>query len=103
MNENCNLPTEEDLPLHALLQRRRQELKLTQAEVAGALHLSPVAITHWESGSRRMDLAKLPRIAAVLRLDPKELCAKALSEFYPGVFASLLNAAEPKAVHPEAA
>jgi transcriptional regulator with XRE-family HTH domain len=103
MSENCNDPTEEDLTLHALLRRRRQELKLTQAEVAGALHVSPVAITLWESGSRRMDLAKLPRIAAVLRLDPKELCAKALTEFYPGIFAVLFDAAEPQAVHPEAA
>ena len=51
----------------------------------------PECIVLWESGRRRMDLSKLPRIAAALQLDVKELCAKALAEFYPLFYASLFG------------
>lgn len=88
MNEN---PTNTKVPLHVLLRRRRQELNLVQAEIAEALDVSPEAVTLWESGRRRMDLAKLPRIAAVLQLDARELCAKALAEFHPIFFATLFS------------
>jgi transcriptional regulator with XRE-family HTH domain len=79
------------IPLHILLRRRRHELRLSQAAVADAIHVSPECITLWESGRRRMELAKLPRIAAVLQLDAKELCAKALAEFHPIFYASLFS------------
>ena len=36
-----------------------------------------------QRANRRMEPSKLPRIAAVLQLDAKELCAKALAEFHP--------------------
>jgi hypothetical protein len=36
-----------------------------------------------------MELGKLPRLAAVLQLDPKELCRKGLAEFYPVIHATL--------------
>ena len=78
-------------PLNVLLRRRRLELGLLQAEIAEELHVSAEAVTMWESGRRRMDLAKLPRLAAVLEIDPKELCTKALSEFHPLFYASLFG------------
>jgi len=78
-------------PLNALLRRRRLELGLLQAEVAEDLDVSPEAVTLWEAGRRRMELSKLPRLAAVLQIDPKELCAKALAEFHPLFFASLFG------------
>ena len=90
MNENSTVTTLE-VPLHTLLRRRREELSLRQADVAEALHLSPECITLWESGQRRMELAKLPRIAAALQLDARDLCAKALAEFYPVFYAALFG------------
>src|SRR3954452_16664242 len=69
MNENPTI-TAIEIPLHILLRRRRQELKLVQSKVAEALHVSPECVTLWEAGRRRMDLSKLPRIALVLQLDP---------------------------------
>ena len=78
-------------PLNVLLRRRRLELGLLQADVAEELRVSPEAITHWESGRRRMDLSKIPRLATALQIDPKELCTKALSEFHPLFFATLFR------------
>ena len=93
MNENpiTITITAIEIPLHILLRRRRKELNLMQAEVAEALHVSPECITLWESGRRRMDLSKIPRIAAALQIDGKELCAKALAEFYPLFYATLFG------------
>ena len=89
MNENPNATCTEEAPIHILLRQHRLELRLTQAQIAEALHVSPEAVTHWESGRRRMELSKLPGLAAALHLDPKELCVKALAEFHP-VFCAVL-------------
>ncbi|MEO8593213.1 MAG: helix-turn-helix transcriptional regulator [Candidatus Solibacter sp.] len=64
---------------------------LTQAEVAAAVHVTAEAITSWESGKRRMELSKLPRLGAVLQLNAKELCAQALLEFHPAFSAVLFG------------
>ena len=88
MNKNPTIAVS-DPPLHILLRRRRQELSLLQADVAEALHVSPECITMWETGRRRMELSKLPRIAAALQIDAKQLCAKALAEFHPLFFRTL--------------
>jgi transcriptional regulator with XRE-family HTH domain len=64
---------------------------LPQAEIAEALHVTPECIVRWECGQRRMELSKLPRLAAALQIDAKELCAKALSEFHPAVYAALFG------------
>jgi DNA-binding XRE family transcriptional regulator len=88
MNQNPTIAVTEP-PLHLLLRRRRQELRLLQADVAAALHVSPECITMWESGRRPMELSKLPRLAAALQIDAKELCTKALAEFHPLFFRTL--------------
>jgi transcriptional regulator with XRE-family HTH domain len=103
MNQNSTVTATE--PLHVLLRRRRHELKLRQAQVAEELRVSPECVTLWESGRRRMDLSKLPRLAVVLKIDPKLLCAKALAEFHPIVYHALFaNGAGGKAnAHPRPA
>ena len=78
-----------DTPLHILIRRRREELHLTQAHVAEALHVRPESVTLWEAGRRRMELCKLPRIAAVLQMNAQQLCAKGLVEYHPSFFMSL--------------
>ena len=75
--------------LHILLRRRRKQLGLVQSDVAEALRVSPECVTLWEAGRRRMELSKIPRLAAILELDAKELCAKALAEFHPAFYATL--------------
>ena len=92
MNQNPTATTTEaPLPLHILLRRRREELSLCQPQVDEVLHVSPECITQWECGRRRMELSKLPRIAEALQLNAKELCAKALAEFHPSVYAVLFS------------
>ncbi len=90
MNQNPT-PTTPQVPLHILLRRRREELSLVQAQVAEALHVSSECVALWEGGRRRMELSKLPRIAAALQLDAKALCAQALAEFHPLVYAALFG------------
>jgi transcriptional regulator with XRE-family HTH domain len=90
MNQNPSVLASE-VPLHVLLRRRREELSLPQAQVAAALRVSPECVTQWELGRRRMELSKLPRIAAALQIDAKTLCMKALEEFHPLVHAALFG------------
>ena len=77
------------VPLHVLLRRRREQLRLRQSELAETLGVSPECIALWESGRRRMEFSKLPRIAQALRLDEKQLCIQGLLEFHPAVFQAL--------------
>ena len=77
------------VPLRLALRQRREELSLSQAEIAEALRVSPEAVTQWECGRRRMALDRIPRIAEILELDVKELCAAALAEFHPQLHAAL--------------
>ncbi len=81
------------MPFHQILRRRRQELRLKQAQVAQALEVTPEAVGLWECGRRRMELDKLPRIAAILKLNAGELCRQALAEFHPCLYAALFGTA----------
>src|ERR1017187_1030195 len=91
MNQNPPATTTTtEVPLHILLRRRREELSLFQAQIAETLHVTPECIGQWECG-RRMELSKLPRIAAALQLDARQLCAQALAEFHPSVYAALFG------------
>jgi transcriptional regulator with XRE-family HTH domain len=92
MNQNPTATaTTTEVPLHILLRRRREELSLFQAQIAETLHVTPECIGQWECGRRRMELNKLPRIAAALQLDARQLCAQALAEFHPSVYAALFG------------
>src|ERR1035438_7172251 len=81
MDEDYPSRTSCEPPLHTQLRRRGQELGLVQADIAAALNVSDGAVTLWESGRRRMELSKIPRLAEALQLDARELCIQALAEF----------------------
>jgi transcriptional regulator with XRE-family HTH domain len=104
MNEDYPCRTTCEPPLHTLLRRRRQELSLVQADVAAALNVSDGAVTLWESGRRRMELSKIPRLARALQIDPKELSVKALEEYHPAFFRILFGPrdAAPASINPAA-
>jgi transcriptional regulator with XRE-family HTH domain len=88
MNSNQTITA---VPLHVVLRRRREELNLSQTQIAEALNVNASCVTLWEGGRRRMELSKLPRIAKALQLDAEELCRKALAEFHPPVFEALFG------------
>jgi transcriptional regulator with XRE-family HTH domain len=92
MLENIDSPLTA-APLHVFLRQRRQTLNLLQAEIAEALDVTPECVGMWECGRRRMELNKVPRLAAALDIDPKELCARVLKEFYPTVYATIFDGA----------
>jgi transcriptional regulator with XRE-family HTH domain len=91
-------------PLHTQIRRRRQELSLVQADIAAALNVSDGAVTLWESGRRRMELSKIPRLAEALQLDARELCIQALAEFHPAFYNTLFGPRheQPVSIHPAA-
>ena len=43
-----------------------------------------------------MELDKLPRLAAILQLNPKDLCRLALFEWHPRLYATLFGAERPQ-------
>jgi transcriptional regulator with XRE-family HTH domain len=92
MNNKTNELPINLLSLHHLLRSRRQALGLTQWQIAQELGVGPETISLWEKGSRRMELNRVPRLAAVLRLNPKDLCQTALAEWHPAFFAGLFPA-----------
>lgn len=83
MNEDQEIPTTPEIPFHVALRRRRQQLRLCQAEVARACNVTPECVSHWEAGRRQMELSKVPRLAAVLQLHPQQLCELVLRQYEP--------------------
>lgn len=62
-----------NLDAAALVLRRREELNLTQSEVARRLRLDPSIISHWEKGTRRIPPIRRPALASVLNISPNLL------------------------------
>lgn len=59
--------------LGQIIASRRRELNMTQEQLATLLHITPQAVSKWESGAGLPDLAMLPQIAEALSLSPNEL------------------------------
>jgi transcriptional regulator with XRE-family HTH domain len=80
------------LSLREIIRRRRQDLGLTQLDVARATGIaSPDFISLVEKGVRRLDLDRIPQLVQLLRLDAVELCKLALEEQYPVLTAALVK------------
>ena len=88
MNNN---PTVTPPPLRVVIRQQREKLYFSQAQVAEALRLTPEAIGNWERGTRRVELGKIPRLAAILQLDGPALCGLALYEYFPALAACLFD------------
>lgn len=56
------------------IRRLRKGLKLSQAELAEALHVSQPTITSWENGIRKPDIDMLPVIARFFNVSLDVLC-----------------------------
>jgi transcriptional regulator with XRE-family HTH domain len=73
-----------------LIRSRRNELSLTQQEVAEKVGVkSGEYISLVESGVRNLDLDRIPRLAEALRVNSAMLARMALAEQYPLLAASL--------------
>lgn len=55
------------------IRRKRQEVKLTQAELGEKVGVNQNTVTQWESGARKPNIIMLKRIAAVLHCTTDEL------------------------------
>ena len=93
-------PFNRTMPFHQILRRRRQELRLNQAHIAEALHITPEAVGLWECGRRRMELDKLPRLAEALGLQKRDFCLAALYHFHPRVYAEICGGQAPTLPRP---
>jgi len=79
------------VPFCEWIRRRRLQLRLKQSQIADELRVTEESIAHWESGRRRPELNKIPRLAAALHVDPRELCRKVLDEWHPAFYDSLFT------------
>jgi transcriptional regulator with XRE-family HTH domain len=62
--------------LGEVLVRARERAKLKQAEVAARLGLPASYLSKIESGTRRLDVIELIRIAEAMEIDPAELVSE---------------------------
>ncbi len=81
--------------LSRVIKQRRNRLGLKQQQIADALQVVPEAVGHWERGSRRIELDKLPRLAAILQLNEQDVCRIALHEFHPCLYHALYGTEPP--------
>jgi transcriptional regulator with XRE-family HTH domain len=83
------------VPLSELIRERRNTLNLKQAQIGNALNVTPESVGHWERGTRRIELNKLPQLAASLQLNEQDVCRLALFESHPCLYASLFGSERP--------
>jgi transcriptional regulator with XRE-family HTH domain len=95
-----NEPEQHPQPLSAVIKQRRTRLGLTQQQIADALQVVPESIGYWERDRRRIELDRVPHLAAVLELDQQDVCRLALYEHYPQLHATLFGAERPPAPRP---
>jgi len=74
-----------------LIRHRRQQLDLTQQEVAGKIGVTSDCITLVELGYRRLDLDRIPVLADALKLNRRQLCRQALRERAPELYNQLFQ------------
>jgi transcriptional regulator with XRE-family HTH domain len=70
----------EERVLLSLLRRARQQLGITQTELAGRLGRPQSFVSKYESGERRLDLIELRRVCKALGLPLKDLISRFESE-----------------------
>ncbi|MDY4783902.1 helix-turn-helix transcriptional regulator, partial [Pygmaiobacter massiliensis] len=57
------------MPLNAVVREKRKELGLTQEQVADYLGVTAPAVHKWEKGATYPDVALLPALARLLKID----------------------------------
>ena len=78
---------------HEVIRNRRRQLQRSQREVARAVGIqSADFISLVEKGQRRIDLDRIPALAAVLDLDVHQLCRQALALSAPRMAEALFGA-----------
>jgi len=82
-------------PLADLIKERRTTLRLTQQDLADNLQVVPECVSLWERQKRRVDLDRVPHLAAILQLDEQDVSRLALFEHYPRLHAALFGAERP--------
>jgi len=84
-----------------IVKERREQLGLSQVELGRALGIaSGEFLCMVESGKRHFALDNIPRLAAVLQLDPAELCRCAWFEAAPSLYRSTFDDSAPQRPKP---
>lgn len=84
--------------IHAVIQERRKALGLTQEQVAEYLGVTTPAVNKWEKGSTCPDIALLPPLARLLKIDLntlfgfyEEITQQELSLFCKEIYEAVLS------------
>jgi transcriptional regulator with XRE-family HTH domain len=62
------------------LRRRREDLKLSQKEVADALGVSRVSLSNWERGERELGISDIISLAAALEIPVSSLLGEQFND-----------------------
>jgi transcriptional regulator with XRE-family HTH domain len=88
-------PNDHPLPLADLIKQRRISLGFTQQQIADALEVVPESVGYWERRRRRVELDRIPSLAAILELNQHDLSRLALYEHSPRLHAALYGTEPP--------
>ena len=91
MNEQNN----DNMSLSRLIKQRRNTLGLKQQQIADELNVLPESIGNWERAKRRIELDRVPPLAAILQLNEQDVCRLALYETHPRLYATLFGSDRP--------
>jgi len=73
------------------LRRRRLQLGITQKEVGAVIGVTRDYVSLLESGDRQLDLDRVPLLADALDTNRGDLCAWALLDRCPALFAEIFS------------
>jgi transcriptional regulator with XRE-family HTH domain len=96
-----NEPNDSPQPFADLIRQRRITLGLTQQQIADALRVEPEAVGFWERRKRRIELDRVPHLAAILQLDEQDVSRLALFEQHPLLHAALFGTEPPPPPRPQ--
>lgn len=66
-----------------IIRKCRTERKITQEEMATALHVTPQAVSRWETGISYPDIAMIPQISKYLDVSADRLLGCSDTEIRP--------------------
>lgn len=74
----------------------RERLGMSQRDLSKATgHASPEWTTMIETGARKLDIDLAPKVAQILKINPKDLAQLAFSQYYPQAYRALFGSQKP--------
>lgn len=74
----------------------RERRNMSQRDLSKAMgHSSPEWTSMIEIGARKLDIDRVPRLAQILQISPKDLAMLAFAQYYPATYRALFSNTKP--------